>query len=45
MHAYALGAPDRDNCIDDLNHEPGTVFNRSAIFVGTMIGSVLQELI
>ena len=45
MHAHALGLPNRDHRIGDLEHESGAVFNRSAICVGTMIGPVLQELI
>src|ERR1035438_3681356 len=45
MHAHALGAPNRDHSIGDLKHQSGAVLNRSAIFICTTIGSVLQKLI
>ena len=45
MHAHARCAPNRDHRIGNFKHEPGAVFNRSTVFVGTMISSVLQELI
>ena len=44
--AYRPGrAPHRDGGIGDLEHQPGTVLDRAAVFIGPMVRAVLQELV
>src|SRR5471030_445555 len=44
-HADALGAPDRRQRVDQLQHEAGAVLDRAAVGVAALVAAVLQELI
>ena len=44
-HAHAIGAPDGDRGLRHLQQEAGAVFDRAAVLVGALVGSVLQELV
>ena len=43
--ADAIGSPDRDCGLRDLQEEARAVFNGAAIFIRTLVGAVLEELI
>ena len=45
VHAHAARAPDGDRRVGDLEHQACTILDRSAVFIGPMIGAILQELV
>ena len=45
MHADPAGAPDGDDRVGDLEHQPGAVLDRAAVAVGPLVRAVLQELV
>ena len=45
VHADPTGAEDGDGSVGALKHEAGSVFDRAAILVRSVIGAVLEELV
>src|SRR5689334_9526117 len=44
VHSNVVIAPNGDDRIRDFKHEPGAIFDRTAIIVGAVIGFVLKKL-
>src|SRR6266851_10355303 len=44
-HAYAVIGPCGNHCFDDLKEETGSVFDRTTIFIRTLITAVLKKLV
>src|SRR5215469_357369 len=45
MHGDSARSPDRNEAVDNLEHEPRPILNRTTIFVGSPIRAILQELV
>src|SRR5229473_7891728 len=44
-HAYAVIGPCGNHCFDDLKEETGSVFDRTTIFIRSLITAVLKKLV
>src|SRR5882724_2486397 len=44
-HAYAVIGPCGNHCFDDLKEETGSVFDRTTIFIRSLIAAVLKKLV
>src|SRR5882757_6727972 len=45
VHADAAGAEDGDGGVGALEHEAGAIFDGATVFIGAMVGAVLEELV
>ena len=45
VHADAARTPDGDHGICNLEHQPGTLFQSATVLIGSVVSSVLEELI
>ena len=45
MKTNPASSPDRDRSIYRPQHQPRTIFNRSAVLIGAVIADILKKLI
>ncbi len=45
VHSNTVCSPYRDHSIRNLEHQPGAPLQSPAVFISSVIGSILQELV